>query len=238
MGSFDHPVTPEVRSALFDFQQYLSDKLSPLVVADAIAILVQNPPELVATEIHAWITAQYRSHGATIPLSDFLYHAVRKVHAVGEFRLVSPERLNEYLGRLVELLMQICPPEDREALRKNISLLGSAQNILAAPVEIVHRQAGSEKSLATATQGSASVNFSDQAAVSLRRFTRLLERWNNRSGSADIPIEHMQSQLLENAVSSASNVTELNAYLARVRASGIDTAPEKMLRVLGDALPP
>ena len=236
MGSLDHSVTPEVRSALFDFQQYLSDKLSPLVVADSIAILVQNPPELAATEIHAWITAQYRSHGATIPLSDFLYHAVRKVHAVGEFRLVAPEQLREYLGRLVELLMQICPEEDREALRKNISLLGTAQNVHAAPVEIVHRQAGSEKSLATTTQGG--VGFSDQAALSLRRFTRLLERWNNRSGATDIPLEKMQSQLLQNAVASASNVTELNAYLARVRASGIDTAPEKMLRLLGDDLPP
>ena len=237
---FDPNLTPEVRSALFDFQQYLSDKLSPLVVADAIAILVQHPPELAATEIHAWITAQYRSHGATIPLSDFIYHAVRKVHTVGEFRLVAADVLQDYLRRLVALLMQICPEEDREALAKNINLLGEAQHTLAAPVEIVHRQAGSEKSLATSTQsgGGPAVNFSDQAALSLRRFTRLLERWNNRSGAADIPLENMQSQLLENAVSSASNVTELNAYLARVRASGIDTAPEKMLKVLGNALPP
>jgi hypothetical protein len=97
-------ISPEVRSALFDFQEYMSDKLSPLVVAESMAILVEKPPEIVATEVHAWTTAQYRSHGTSIPLSDFLYHAVRKVHAIGQFRLVPQVRMNEYLGRLTELL--------------------------------------------------------------------------------------------------------------------------------------
>jgi hypothetical protein len=235
----ERPLDAEVRSALFDFQQFLSDKLPPLMVADAMAVLLKNPPEIVAREVHAWISAQFQGHGSGIPLSDFLYHSVKKVHALGEFRLLPEMELRNYLERLSELLIELCPEPDRAALRQNIALLNSAQNIHAAPVEIVHRQAGSEHKLAGTASDGGGVMMSDAAAAGLRHFTRMLEQWSMHSGTvSEAPVQAVQSQLLSTAAVSSSSEAELDQYLERMRMSGLDTQPKKLFRLLGDALPP
>jgi hypothetical protein len=39
---------PELREALYELQQYLSDRLAPLMVADSLGLLLALPPQLVA----------------------------------------------------------------------------------------------------------------------------------------------------------------------------------------------
>ena len=41
---------PQLREALYELQQYLSDRLAPLMVADSLGMLVTLPPQLTAAE--------------------------------------------------------------------------------------------------------------------------------------------------------------------------------------------
>src|SRR6476659_5326138 len=92
---------PEVREALEELHQYLSDSLPPLVVADSIKVLLRYPPDLMASNIHAWTSSQYRG-GAEIPVSDYLFHAVKKIHLMGEFKLVPQGPFETFLTELKE----------------------------------------------------------------------------------------------------------------------------------------
>src|SRR5262245_6369266 len=89
--------TEDLREAVFELQQYFSDRLPPLMVADSIALLTRYPVKVVALEIHAWMAAQHHSHGAVAPVSDYLFHAVKKLSTLGELELLSKEALGSYL---------------------------------------------------------------------------------------------------------------------------------------------
>ena len=130
---------PKVAEALGELQQYLSDAISPLVVADSIALLLGVPPEIVADEIRSWTTSQHRRLGANVPISDYLYHAIRKLYVMGEFTLVSKEAMAAYLEVLEGYLLVLCPAEDRDLLRENLAHLGDVRSDLAAPVATLHR---------------------------------------------------------------------------------------------------
>jgi hypothetical protein len=241
----ERPIDPEVREALHEFQQYLSDRVPPLMMADEMALLLQHPPQLIAAEIHSWTAAQYRGHGSTIPLSDYLYHAAKKVHAIGEFNLVPADKLNAYVNELSLMLLEVCPEADRPNLRQNLMLLGQAQTTLSAPVDVVYRQAGSETPLASTVRSTGGVvgagipvGMSEAAAEGLRRFTRLLEEVSQMSASGDLPRAQAQSQVVASALTETSSPAEMDAYLRSAEESGIDTQPRTLLRMLAGALPP
>ena len=54
------PPNPELQEALVELQQYLSDAVAPLIVADSVQLLMKYPPDVVANAIRAWTGAQYR----------------------------------------------------------------------------------------------------------------------------------------------------------------------------------
>ena len=113
---------PEVREALTELDLYLSDTVPPLVVAGSAELLLRYPPELVAAAIRSWTGAQY-GKGAGASVSDYLFHAVKKIHMLGEFRLVPRETLEGYLEGLKPLVLADCPEEDRGLLAENLSRL-------------------------------------------------------------------------------------------------------------------
>ena len=89
---------PELQEALVEFQQYLSDSLPPLVVADSVQLLAKYPPEAILPTLRAWTAAQYRSGaGSAVPISDYLFHALKKIHMMAEFKLVGREPMEAYL---------------------------------------------------------------------------------------------------------------------------------------------
>jgi Domain of unknown function (DUF4388) len=135
------PLDPDVREALYELQRYLSDSVAPLMVSDAINLLLDYPADLVANEIQAWMTAQFRS-ARPAAVSDYLYHAVEKIHAMGHYELVPKDSLLRYLEELKPLILANCPPADQALLAQNLGRLGSTESILAAPVEILRRQGG------------------------------------------------------------------------------------------------
>src|SRR5512140_184232 len=137
----------ELRAALFELQRYLSDQVPPLIFADAMSTLLRYSTEVAMHEIHTCITAQNRRIGNDVPLSDYLFHAIKKIHLLGEFNLIGKEKLTEYLDDLQEKSLELCPAEDRELLKQNYSMLGEIPTSLASPVEVLHRQAGTESRL-------------------------------------------------------------------------------------------
>jgi len=67
----EEKLDPEAREALEELEQYLSDILPPLVVADSVKLLLKYPPELTASAIHSWTVSQLRA-GTDILVSDYL----------------------------------------------------------------------------------------------------------------------------------------------------------------------
>ncbi len=175
-----HEITADVREALTELQRYLSDSIPPLMVAEAMALLLDYPVELTSFEINAWTSAQFRSKLGSVPVSDYLYHAVDKIFQLGSFGLIPRDRLREYLDVLIPLVVRQCPEEDRDLLRANLTRLGEGDAVGATAVEVVRRQVGSRSTMATDAGAAAGGEPGGAATVmanKLRRFTLLLERW-------------------------------------------------------------
>jgi len=135
-------LSQRVQEGLYDLGQYLSDQVAPLVVADGFTTLMEQPPDLVAAEIQNWTAMQYRGSGEQLPVSDYLYHAVKKLMLLGDYGLIPKETLLPYLEALVPKLVEICPEPDRAFLIENLRTLRT-EPLLTTPAAVIHRQAGS-----------------------------------------------------------------------------------------------
>ena len=105
-------VSPEVQEALQEFSQYLSDTMPPMMVAGSVELLASQPPLLVAEQIRSWTGAQYQGRTASLPVSDYLFHALKKIHLLAELELVPTDRALRLLGDILPLLETFCPEED------------------------------------------------------------------------------------------------------------------------------
>src|SRR5262245_50761011 len=138
------PPNRELDEAIFELQQYLSDSVPPLVVADSIQLLMKYPPQAVMPTIRTWTAAQYRGAGSSVPVSDYLFHALKKIHMMGEFKLVAREPLAAYIETLKPVVLSLCPEDDREMLRENLGRLGeTAGASTVSQVQTIFRQEGS-----------------------------------------------------------------------------------------------
>ncbi len=134
-----------LQEALYDLGQYLSDMVAPLVVAEGFTTLMEHPPELVAAEIQNWTASQYHGAGEKLPVSDYLYHAVKKLMMLGDYGLVPKDTLIPFLETVVPKLVEVCPEQDRAFLLENLRTLRT-EPLLATPTAVIHRQAGSTSS--------------------------------------------------------------------------------------------
>ena len=133
-----------VRDALHELHSYLSDQMAPMMVTDSIELLLRCPPQVVAQSIEGWVSSQYRGAAASAPVSDCLFHAMKKIHLMSEFELIGQELIEKYLSELANLVIGQCPEQDRPMLARNISQLGKADGAAAAQVEILYRQQGTD----------------------------------------------------------------------------------------------
>jgi hypothetical protein len=176
MDDAQQPLQPVVREALSELQRYLSDSLAPLMVADAINLLLEHPAALVANEIQVWTVAQFRGRSQNVPISDYLYHAVEKIHAMGQYNLVPRPALQKFIADLSDCVLAFCPPADRDLLIQNLGRLGEAGNVEAAPVEVLRRQ-GTTVGAPIATKSSESpATLPPETVTGLRQLSLLLER--------------------------------------------------------------
>jgi hypothetical protein len=178
MDDTQHPGDPDVKEALLELQRYLSDSLAPLMVAESINLLLDQPAALAATEVQAWTIAQFRGRSQNVAISDYLYHAVEKLHAMGQFDLVPRDPLRRYLQDLSQQLLAFCPPADRELLLQNLGRLGQAESVLSAPIEMLHRQGtmAGAPTVSRPRSGEHGVPMAANTVSDLRHLSMLIER--------------------------------------------------------------
>jgi len=244
----------ELREALFELQRYLSDQVAPLMVVDEVAVLLRHPPELTATEIQNWTSEQHSLAGGTAPTSDYLFHAVKKLHLLIEYKLISEETLRPFIGQVASALLTFCPEDDRELFVKNVQRLATAETYLSSRVAVLHRQTGAEiPGIATKKAGDAAARgaasgagpeLSDAMQRGLRRFTLLLNRLDGtekRSPDAPPatagPRDQVLSEMLSVAARESRSAPELDRYLARLGDLGMDSRIDRVFRTLSGALP-
>ena len=73
----------EVRIAVSEFHQYLSDRIAPLMFTDSAELLLQYPASALAGEVNRWKGAR-ASRALGVSAADFLFHAVKKFAVMGE----------------------------------------------------------------------------------------------------------------------------------------------------------
>lgn len=245
----------EVRECLFELQRYFSDQIAPLMVHDSVEVLLRHPPELAVNEIQAWAAEQYSIGGAQAPVSDYYFHALKKIHLLGEYKLISEAVLGPYLERLSAFLLLACPEEDRALLASNLSRLGKTETILSGPVQVLHRQAGSEAPLASARRSTAGVSpaapavappdVSKAVVEGLKRFTLLFDRLEPSKKDPRATLKaaspekrrEVLSEMLALAARHSKDGSELDHYLARLRGLGMDSQMDQVFRSLSATLP-
>lgn len=234
-------VPPKVRDALSELREYLSDTIAPLVAADSISLLSQHSPNLIVSEIQAWMTRQYRSMGTDVPISDYLFHALKKIHLIGEFELVPREQMERLLAHLKKTLIEICPEEDRTLLQVHFEHLGQSETEGAAAVSVLHRPPASTQRMRV--DAVSSVGADDVARLD-RRLSLLLERLEGATASAggshtERQKEHndLVAEALTVAAQSARTGAEFRQYSEGLRKFGADTSMQEIFRSLGRSLP-
>lgn len=234
--------------AALEFQLYLSDRHAPMLAAESVRALLGGPAESVAREIETWTAAQYQGVGSSIPVSDYLFHALKKIHLLAELGLVRPEVLMPRLGAVARALEAFCPEEERASLRGSVARLAEARiGPTAAHVETLYRQAGPDRPDAAHVHrrdpggGTGGEVEPGELTRALKRFNALVGRAPAATGSvAPISVPERQAvegELLAAAASTARSVAELETYLERLKGAGLDVPRERMMRALGDALP-
>ncbi len=112
-------MSQRVEVALAEMQSYLHGQIAPPDAADAVATLMAQPPEMLMQQLAGWV-AEDMSRTST-PLCDHLLGALQKIYITGELGLLDREAVANYLDRLMTIALRICPAEDRQKLRDDIS---------------------------------------------------------------------------------------------------------------------
>lgn len=242
-----------VKQALHELQQYLCDQVPPLMVLDSVNALLEQPPEAAASAIQDWVVSQFQLHGGSALISDYLFHALKKIQMMAEFKLVPPDRLDPFLNALAQLLLKLCPTDEQAELGDRIQRLGRSETVLtstSATVEYLHR-AKSEEGAATppgrmptgAFAASTSETIAEGVARSLRRFSLLLDRLERgapgaAAGRVAAPGgRDVMTQLLATAALGARSGSEFDQHLHRLAGLGVGAAPDELFRALGQSLP-
>jgi len=230
--------SPEVREALEELQLYLSDSIPPLVAAGSIELLLRQPPDVMASAIQGWTGAQYRRKEATsVAVSDYLFHAVRKVHLMGEYRLVPAETLASFLGELKRAVVAYCPEEDRELLGENLKRLDeAAASTSAAPVSALFRQIGGERVSSAGGPAPAAASIAS-GELALRRFSTLLQRMEAEVARAGAGRGKPLPETLAVAARRSETAREIEEYLARLRGMGLEVGTADVFQALAKTLP-
>lgn len=242
---------PRLREALDDLQGYLADTLAPLLVADAFETLLAYPPALTAEHLRIWSYLQFQGRGGATPVSDILYHAIKKIQLLEVHDLVPTERFAGYLAGLALALLEVCPEAERDRLAGQLRYLRDSGWAATALVDRLHLPGGSAPGAAPypATAGAANVapgagmpapaaGPSADEVRDLRRFSLALERALSGLAAGGKPAESLSQQLLVLATSGARNDADLEARLARLRESGVGApAAADLFRSLIGAVP-
>ena len=240
----DGPSAQDFQESVEELRDYLADGIPPLLAAGAVGALIRGAPDAITSQIQSWLSFQYRARGRAVGYSDLAYHALSKLHLLGELGLLSKRELASYLDVLVEALLPLCPPAERELVRTALERLrlapaeiaGSAFRIGRAPA------AGLQPDAGEAPAGGAGAA---ELTQELRRFALLLERLKPAAAPGGAPGppagaagDPLIASVLAAAATTARDGSELTQYLQHLRELGVLAAePAAVVRTLSRAVP-
>ena len=124
-------------SPLLALARYLSDEIPPMLVAEDAALWLEAPQAVVRT-VRAWIASQYAGSGSQ-PMSDYVFHSIKKLHLLAELELLPSSELAELLRAVMPVLIEDCPAAERGVLLRSLEAIGREDAALSSPVEYLHR---------------------------------------------------------------------------------------------------
>ena len=228
----------EVRIAVSEFHQYLSDRIAPLMFTDSAELLLRYPAAALAEEVNRWKGAQ-ASSSPGVAAADFLFHAVKKFAVMGELDLVSRTELAAYLKELSEALLEYCPEADRDKLRQNLQNVGESVPVDNAPLETIHKQ-GDASATAIDVNSHPEGPLTPEAALALRRLSLFLEQLQLQQLQPDAANDRkneLASQFVTTAAVRSSSGQELQQRLGPLRQLGIDTGSDNLFKAISEGLP-
>jgi len=230
----------DVGEAVKELHGYFSDRVAPLLVTDAAELLLNQPAALVGSAIETWARRQTEALGATLPVADYYYHAAKKLHQLGEFGLLPTDYLKTYLTQLFNVLVESCPPEDRDRLMEGLDRLGEVELGTDTAVDLLLRPAGAERPRTAGGSG-----LSAQAERNQARFTVLLgnigsapgQRASAAGGASSGVDDGLLTELLTTAALGSRSAADFDQFLGQLSQRGLKVGPGEMFRALGRTLP-
>ena len=124
--------------ALFPLATHGGPLWEPLL----ISLLLEEAMPHLAGQIWSWVNNQ----NLTAPVSDYLFHAAKRIALFGDLDLIPRGVLAGYLQSLADGLVPLAPEGEREMLRQNLERLIQAAPSAAtkAPMAVLQRPAAGE----------------------------------------------------------------------------------------------
>jgi uncharacterized protein DUF4388 len=201
--------TPRVQGTLLEFQRYLQDEIPPASGADALAVLMAQPPDVLMQQVAMWAVEQ--SKARQLAIRDLLLHALKKVYITGEMQLLDREAVANYLDRVTGVALRICPVEDRDELRNSLTAMRMS------------RDTGMVRPTPTPTRTPTLTNVPlpmTEEAQAAKRYSLIFDRLHQQMQSnpqQGAPDPQAFAQLLTMAATRSQNGQQLNQYLEQLR---------------------
>ncbi|HEX7192766.1 MAG TPA: DUF4388 domain-containing protein [Thermoanaerobaculia bacterium] len=207
-------MTQLVDAALSELQRYLQDEIPPNAAANAVAMLMAQPPELMMQRVGAWSAEQSRV--LSLPPSDLLLKALHKVYITGEMKLLDRDAVADYLDRVTTIALRICPIEERDTLRTSLNTMRMSRDLTLAP------RASVKPIVQRLPTFSGNLPLVDEEAQMAKRFSLIVDRLTRErsasGGQSPAQAEPQAlAQLLTMAANRAQNGQQFNDYMNQIR---------------------
>ena len=246
----------EQREALLQLQQYLSDNIAPMIFAESVDALFDLSPELIASQIVAWVASIHNTSGE-LATADYIFHAAKKIHLLGELELLTREQVAGFIEAIRPYLVQACPEPDQGGLQNDFDNLHLSQGAdSTTSVGYVHRAGGQEVSLGATVRKArgdpgghvSSESVSRDILKGLGKVDQLLARLSATpataaagttagSGTQTVAEQAMVARIVTEAAENAADGTQLNGSLVELRNQGLQISPDTIVRLLARNLP-
>ncbi|HEX3582382.1 MAG TPA: DUF4388 domain-containing protein [Thermoanaerobaculia bacterium] len=207
-------MTQLVDAALTELQRYLDDEIQPNAAANAVAVLMAQPPELMMQRVGAWSAEQSRAY--SLPPSDLLLKAMHKVYITGEMKLLDRDAVADYLDRVTTIALRICPVDERDTLRTSLNTMRMSGDLTLVPRSPVTPISQRLPTFA------GNVPLVDDEARMAKRFSLIFDRLTREMAvgggqSASQPEPQALAQLLTMAANRAQTGQQFNDYVNQIR---------------------
>ena len=248
-----HEQGPEVtvRQAAYELQRYLSDEIAPMMAVEYFEELLPHSPEITARIIAQWVQNQQLSPTESVSNADLVFHAMKKLSLLSELELLGRDTVMRYVHDISRMLVQACPPHERDALRIRLSHLGESDTVLSARAEFLHRRAedaAAGEAAPAAAKGKDAPKDKppdpktiDKGAQALSLLLTGLAKLKKETGGdkedKEGPEAALLAQILATAALESKSNEELAQHLERIKKEGVATPMGQVFRALGWSLP-